>query len=63
MVCIAASHYCSMLETEGVAELLKSLSAHADAHVKGLADSILRMLDERHGRSQTSSRQPGSPNS
>lgn len=52
-----------MLETEGVAELLKSLSAHADTHVKGLADSILRMLDERHARSQTFSRKPGSPNS
>lgn len=37
-----------MLETEGVTELLKSLSAHADTHadIKGLSDSILRMLDE-----------------
>ncbi|XP_030259314.1 protein zyg-11 homolog isoform X4 [Sparus aurata] len=45
-----ASHYSSMLEKEGVTELLKALAAHPDTHgdIKGLSDSILRML-EQHG--------------
>uniref|UniRef100_A0A674NGH5 Zyg-11 family member, cell cycle regulator, like n=1 Tax=Takifugu rubripes TaxID=31033 RepID=A0A674NGH5_TAKRU len=59
------SHYCSMLEKEGVAELLKSLSAGPNTHPdpKGLADSILRMLDEHQSRSRTFSRQPEPRNS
>lgn len=54
-----------MLETEGVAELLKSLSARADTHAdtKGLADSVLRMLEEHQSRSRTFSRQPEPRNS
>lgn len=58
IVCVPASHYCGMLETEGVTELLKSLSAHADTHadIRGLSDSILHMLDEHQSHSGTVSR-------
>ncbi|KAM8727243.1 protein zyg-11 homolog isoform 3-T5 [Acanthopagrus schlegelii] len=44
------SHYSSMLEREGMTELLKALAAHPDTHgdIKGLSDSILRMV-EQHG--------------
>ncbi|XP_034743977.1 protein zyg-11 homolog [Etheostoma cragini] len=40
------SHYSSMMEKEGLTELLKALSAHPDTHadVKGLSDSILHMM-------------------
>ncbi|XP_062285431.1 protein zyg-11 homolog isoform X2 [Scomber scombrus] len=41
------SNYSSMLEQEGVTELLKALTAHPDTHsdVKGLSDSILSMVE------------------
>ncbi|XP_047444515.1 protein zyg-11 homolog isoform X2 [Mugil cephalus] len=47
------SHYSGMLEKEGLTELLKALAAHPDTHsdIKGLTDSILRLV-ERH-QSQT----------
>uniref|UniRef100_UPI001CD877C6 protein zyg-11 homolog n=1 Tax=Solea senegalensis TaxID=28829 RepID=UPI001CD877C6 len=43
------SHYSSMLEEEGVTDLLKALVAHPDTHsdIKGLSESVLRMV-ERH---------------
>lgn len=43
------THYSSMLEKEGVTELLKALTAHPDTHcdIKGLSESILSMV-ERH---------------
>uniref|UniRef100_A0A8C4GTI9 Protein zer-1 homolog-like C-terminal domain-containing protein n=1 Tax=Dicentrarchus labrax TaxID=13489 RepID=A0A8C4GTI9_DICLA len=46
------SHYSSMLEKEGVTELLKNLAAHPDTHsdIKGLSDSILHMVEEHHSR-------------
>ncbi|XP_041658329.1 protein zyg-11 homolog [Cheilinus undulatus] len=42
------SHYSSMLEQEGVTELLKALAAHPDTHmdIKGLSNGILRMVEE-----------------
>ncbi|XP_055007761.1 protein zyg-11 homolog isoform X2 [Boleophthalmus pectinirostris] len=50
LVCSQNSpHYCSMLELEGVTELLKALVAHPDTHhdVKELSDSIVSLV-ERH---------------
>lgn len=46
---LAASHYSSMLEKEGLTELLKALAAHPSTHsdIKGVAGSILSMV-ERH---------------
>lgn len=43
-----ASHYSSMLEKEGVTELLKALVDHPDTQsdIKGLSDSILQMVEE-----------------
>ncbi|XP_073348260.1 protein zyg-11 homolog isoform X2 [Pagrus major] len=45
------SHYSSMLEKEGVTELLKALAAHPDTHgdIKGLSDSILLMVERHQG--------------
>ncbi|XP_060900246.1 protein zyg-11 homolog isoform X3 [Labrus mixtus] len=42
------SHYRSMLEEEGVTELLKALDAHPDTHsdIKVLANSILQMVEQ-----------------
>ncbi|XP_044076825.1 protein zyg-11 homolog isoform X2 [Siniperca chuatsi] len=47
------SHYSSLLEKEGVTELLKSLAAHPDTHsdIKGLSDSILRMVEQHQSHS------------
>ncbi|KAG7227283.1 hypothetical protein INR49_000287 [Caranx melampygus] len=41
------SHYSSMLEKEGVTELLKALAAHPDTHsdIKGLSETILQMVE------------------
>ncbi|KAM4552049.1 protein zyg-11 homolog isoform 2-T2 [Odontesthes bonariensis] len=41
--------YSSMLEREGLTELLKALAAHPDTHsdIKGLSDSILFMVEEQ----------------
>ncbi|XP_070830985.1 protein zyg-11 homolog isoform X1 [Chaetodon trifascialis] len=46
------SHYSSMLEEEGVTELLKALVAHPNTHsdIKGLSDSILRMVEQQQSR-------------
>ncbi|XP_063742693.1 protein zyg-11 homolog isoform X2 [Eleginops maclovinus] len=43
------SHYRSMMEKEGVTELLWALAAHPDTHsdIKELSDSILRMVDQQ----------------
>uniref|UniRef100_A0A672IS31 Protein zyg-11 homolog n=1 Tax=Salarias fasciatus TaxID=181472 RepID=A0A672IS31_SALFA len=42
------SHYCSMLEKEGLTELLKALASHPDTHgdVRGLSDGILRLVEQ-----------------
>lgn len=43
-----ASHYSSMLEREGVTELLQALVAHPNTHndVTGLSNSILQMVEQ-----------------
>lgn len=45
-----ASHYSSMLEKEGLIELLKALAAHPDTHsdIKGLSNSIMRMVEQQN---------------
>ncbi|XP_030015260.1 protein zyg-11 homolog [Sphaeramia orbicularis] len=55
------SQYGSMLETEGVTELLKALAAHPDTHsdIKRLSDSILRMIEESQSHSGPSKSQTG----
>ncbi|KAM7378957.1 hypothetical protein PAMP_004542 [Pampus punctatissimus] len=55
------SHYSSMLEEEGVTELLKALAAHPDTHsdVKGLSDSILSMLEHHQNQSEPVHNQTG----
>ncbi|XP_014266388.3 protein zyg-11 homolog isoform X1 [Maylandia zebra] len=42
------SHYSSMLEKEGLTELLKALAAHPSTHsdIKGLSDSVLSMVEQ-----------------
>uniref|UniRef100_A0A3P8RMT1 Zyg-11 family member, cell cycle regulator, like n=1 Tax=Amphiprion percula TaxID=161767 RepID=A0A3P8RMT1_AMPPE len=47
------SHYSSMLEREGLTELLKALTAHPDTHsdVKGLSDRILCMVEQYQSHS------------
>lgn len=56
-----ASHYSSMLEKEDVTELLKALAAHPDTHsdIKGLSDSILRMVEEHQSHSRLLNNQMG----
>ncbi|XP_041805114.1 protein zyg-11 homolog isoform X2 [Chelmon rostratus] len=46
------SHYSSMLEEEGVTELLKALVAHPDTHsdIKGLSHRILQMVEQHQSR-------------
>ncbi|KAM7401119.1 hypothetical protein PAMA_005349 [Pampus argenteus] len=58
---LVSSHYSSMLEQEGVTELLKALSAHPDTHsdVKGLSDSILSMLEHHQNQSEPFNNQTG----
>ncbi|TMS09750.1 Protein zyg-11-like protein [Larimichthys crocea] len=53
------SHYSSMLEKEGVTELLKALAAHPSTHsdIKGLSNRILQMVEQHQGRSGTSKKQ------
>lgn len=50
----AASHYSSLLEMEGVTELLKALAAHPDTHadIKRLSESILHMVEEQPSQSK-----------
>lgn len=59
------SHYSSMLEKEGLIELLKALAAHPDTHgdIKGLSESILCMAEQHRSRSGASSNQADSRNS
>ncbi|XP_054615864.1 protein zyg-11 homolog isoform X1 [Dunckerocampus dactyliophorus] len=44
------SHYSSILEREGVTELLKALAAHPNTHsiIRGLSESILHMVERQH---------------
>nr|XP_046265369.1 protein zyg-11 homolog isoform X2 [Scatophagus argus] len=53
------SHYSSMLEKEGVTELLKALAAHPNTHsdIKGLSDSVLHMIQRHQSRSGPSNSQ------
>ncbi|XP_070701180.1 protein zyg-11 homolog [Pempheris klunzingeri] len=55
------SHYSSMLEEEGVTELLKALAAHPDTHgdIKGLSDSILHMVEQHQSHSGPLNNQAG----
>uniref|UniRef100_UPI0037E7993A protein zyg-11 homolog n=1 Tax=Semicossyphus pulcher TaxID=241346 RepID=UPI0037E7993A len=55
------SHYSSMLEQEGVTELLKALAAHPDTHrdIKGLSDSILRLVEQHQSHPGPSKDQLG----
>ncbi|GAA6222484.1 protein zyg-11 homolog isoform X1 [Lates japonicus] len=59
------SHYSSMLEKEGVTELLKALAAHPDTHgnIKGLSDNILRMVEQHQSHSGAFDNQTGPRNS
>ncbi|XP_074544558.1 protein zyg-11 homolog isoform X2 [Halichoeres trimaculatus] len=59
------SHYSSMLEQEGVTELLKALAAHPDTHndIKGFSNSILQMLDRDQSHQGLSEKQMGARNS
>uniref|UniRef100_A0A7N8Y690 Protein zyg-11 homolog n=1 Tax=Mastacembelus armatus TaxID=205130 RepID=A0A7N8Y690_9TELE len=56
------SHYSSMLEKEGVTELLKALAAHPDTHsdIKGLSESILSMAEQHQSHSGASNNHAGS---
>ncbi|XP_034071379.1 LOW QUALITY PROTEIN: protein zyg-11 homolog [Gymnodraco acuticeps] len=47
------SHYRSMMEKEGVTELLRALAAHPDTHsdIRELSDSILLMVDQQQNGS------------
>lgn len=60
-----ASHYSSMLEQEGVTELLKALASHPDTHgdIKGFSNSILQMLDRDQSHQGPSKKQMGTRNS
>ncbi|XP_019961544.2 protein zyg-11 homolog isoform X1 [Paralichthys olivaceus] len=55
------SHYRSMLEKDGVTELLKALAANPDIHgdIKGLSESILRMVEQHQSHSGAFSNQKG----
>ncbi|KAA8587399.1 hypothetical protein FQN60_016261 [Etheostoma spectabile] len=55
------SHYSSMMEKEGVTELLKALAAHPDTHadIKGLSDSILHMIEQQQSHSGSFYNQAG----
>ncbi|XP_044224091.1 protein zyg-11 homolog isoform X2 [Thunnus albacares] len=55
------SNYSSMLEQEGVTELLKVLAAHPDTHsdVKGLSDRILSMVEHHQSQSRPFNNQTG----
>nr|XP_020474055.1 protein zyg-11 homolog isoform X2 [Monopterus albus] len=59
------SHHSSMLEKEGVTELLKTLVAHPDTHsdIKGICDSILHMVEQHQSRMEAFNNQTGSQNS
>ncbi|XP_031710276.1 protein zyg-11 homolog isoform X2 [Anarrhichthys ocellatus] len=66
LVCIQnASHYSSMMEKDGVTELLRALAAHPDTHsdVKGLSDSILRVVEKHQSHSGSVNKQMESRNS
>ncbi|XP_034558691.1 protein zyg-11 homolog [Notolabrus celidotus] len=59
------SHYSSMLEQEGVTELLKALAAHTDTHrdIKGFSNSILGMIDPHQSHQEPLQKQIGPRNS
>ncbi|XP_008291016.1 protein zyg-11 homolog [Stegastes partitus] len=52
-------HYSSMLEKEGLTELLKALAAHPDTHsdIKGLSDKILGMVEQHQSHCGASKNQ------
>ncbi|XP_071348588.1 protein zyg-11 homolog isoform X2 [Trachinotus anak] len=59
------SHYSSMLEREGMTELLKVLAAHPDTHsdIKGISENILRMVEQHQSHSGAFDNQAGPRNS
>ncbi|XP_034411598.1 protein zyg-11 homolog [Cyclopterus lumpus] len=60
LVCIQnTSHYSSMMEKDGVTELLRALAAHPDAHsdVKGQSDSVLRVVEQHQSHSGSFNKQ------
>ncbi|KAM6919995.1 protein zyg-11 homolog [Lycodopsis pacificus] len=66
LVCIQnASHYSSMMEKDGVTELLRALAAHPDTHsdVKGLSGSILRVVEKHQSHSGSVNKQMEPQNS
>ncbi|XP_054452174.1 protein zyg-11 homolog [Anoplopoma fimbria] len=66
LVCIQnTSHYSSMMEKDGVTELLRALAAHPDTHsdVKGLSDSIFRLVEQHQSHSGSFNKQRESRNS
>ncbi|XP_068558043.1 protein zyg-11 homolog isoform X3 [Cebidichthys violaceus] len=66
LVCIQnTSHYSGMMEKDGVTELLRALAAHPDTHsdVKGLSDSILRVVEKHQSHSGSFDKQTESRNS
>ncbi|XP_068425971.1 protein zyg-11 homolog isoform X2 [Clinocottus analis] len=59
LVCIQnTSHYSSMLEKDGVTELLRALAADPDTHsdVKARSDSILRVFEQHQSHSGSSNK-------
>ncbi|KAI3375220.1 hypothetical protein L3Q82_021710, partial [Scortum barcoo] len=60
-----APHYSSLLEKEGVTELLKALVAHPNTHsdIKRLSDSILRLVEQHQSHSGPFNSQMGPVNS
>ncbi|CAJ1071728.1 protein zyg-11 homolog [Xyrichtys novacula] len=59
------SHYSSMLEQEGVTELLRALTAHPDTHgdIKGLSNSILQTVEHNESHPGSSNKRTGPRNS
>ncbi|KAM9323004.1 protein zyg-11 homolog [Pholidichthys leucotaenia] len=52
-----AYHYSSLLEDEGLTELLRALAAHSNTHsdVRGLSERILRLVEQHEGQLDNSS--------
>ncbi|XP_076018237.1 protein zyg-11 homolog [Genypterus blacodes] len=59
------AQYSSMLQTEGVIDLLKALTAHPDTHtdVKGRSESVLCLIDQHQSHSGPLDNQPGTRSS
>ncbi|XP_056149242.1 protein zyg-11 homolog isoform X2 [Lampris incognitus] len=55
------THYCSMLRSEGVVNLLRGLAAHTDTHsdIRRLVELILCMADQHPSHTRPLNNQPG----